>query len=920
MKTMLRNLILLAVLIVAGDYALAHGGGEKPLFVSPDGIDAGECIDQLNPCQSLAYALGIAGKGTSIRVASGNYPIEDPEVLFQVVSGVVQVTGGYKRSENFARAGSGISFITGVPLEFRDVLRARGFQVIVDRKGMDDSDTAKTLQLLDLHEKLKSSLPATPCSNGSAGGFACDAVDLLAHMAFQDISASPTAANDIWGFVDLNTNREYIIIGYNIGTAVIDVTDPELPREVGFIDGQNSIWRDIAVLQTFDAVAGRWQAYAYVTTDRATDGLFVIDLTRLPHSVSRSPYVSDIVSAHTDYGSGIDFSTGLPFAGVNATLTIAGSNIGGGQYRMYSLADPETPTFIGGASSDEDYMHDAASFFVTDSRKDTQCVNAGAFCEVLLDFNESTVDLWDVTIPESPQRLSRTPYANSGYTHSGWPTEDGRYVFVHDELDERNFGLNTTVRVFNIDNLAAPTLAGSWTGSTSAIDHNGYVRGNRYYISNYTRGLTVLDISDVAAPVQAGFLDTYPASESTGFFGAWGVYPFLHSRIVAISDINSGLYLLADRTLDVVQGSLSFTSTSFAVTEGLQASLTVQRAGGSTGAVSVEYQVIPATATTDDYALASGTLSWNAGNFADRTIDISAVNDGVNEGLERVLVRLVNPTGGATVGNNATASLYIGDPGAAAEIAFGETTIGIAERGFATAVVVLKRSGRASGAVNANYAMTGGTADNPADFSGQTSGTVSWSSGDADPKWLEFPIVDDGANETTEFFELSLGNVSGATIAGPSIVRINIENGTGVNLAPNAVAGASQTVASGAQVTLNGTASNDPNGDTLTYEWQQTGGGPIVSLSNASSATAQFVAPSVQSDILLQFRLTVSDTGGLSDVATTTVTALAGGGGLGGSSGGGQIGVLMLLLLGLMTLFGRQSGFRLSVSRKDDVG
>ncbi len=774
------------MLILTGQQALAHGGGEKPLFVASDGVDTGQCIDQLNPCQSLAYALRIAGKGSEVRVASGAYAVENPEDLFLVISGATQVSGGYERSENFARAGSGISFITGVPLEFRDLLRVRGFHVITDRKGMDDSETAKALQLLDLHEQLKASLPATPCSSGSAGGLACNSVDLLAHMAFRDISASPTAANDIWGFVDLNTNREYIIIGYNIGTAVIDVTDPELPREVGFIDGQNSVWRDIAVLQTFDAVAGRWQAYAYVTTDRSTDGLFVIDLTRLPHSISRSPYVSDIASAHTDFGSGTDFSTGLPLAGVNPSLVVAGSNISGGQYRMYSLANPEAPAFVGGASSAADYMHDASSFFVTDSRKDTQCINAGAYCEVLLDFNESTVDLWDVTVPASPRRLSRTPYANSGYTHSGWPTEDGQYVFVHDELDEVNFLLNTTVRVFDIGNLAAPALAGSWTGPTRAIDHNGYVRGNRYYVSNYTRGLTVLDISNPTAPVEAGFLDTYPASNSTGFFGAWGVYPFLHNRVVAISDINSGLYLLADRTLDVSQGSLSFASASYALTEGQQAALTVQRAGGSTGAISIDYLVIPATATSDDYVLASGTLSWNAGIIADRTVNISGVNDGVNEGLERVLVRLVNPTGGATVGNNATASLYIGDPGAAAEIAFAESTIGVAERGFGVAVVVLKRTGSASAAVSVDYSMSAGDAANPSDFSGQTSGTVTWSSGDADPKWLEFPIVDDGANEPTEYFELSLGNVSGATIAGSPTVRINIENGTGVNQAPNA--------------------------------------------------------------------------------------------------------------------------------------
>jgi hypothetical protein len=96
-------------------------------------------------------------------------------------------------------------------------------------------------------------------------------------------------------------------------------------------------------------------------------------------------------------------------------------------------------------------------------------------------------------------------------------------------------------------------------------------------------------------------------------------------------------------------------------------------------------------------------------------------------------------------------------------------------------------------------------------------------------------------------------------------------------------------------VSLNGSASNDPNGDVLSFEWTQTGG-PVVSLNNANSAVATFTAPAVQSDTLLQFRLTVRDPGGLSNIATTSVIVNTGGGG-GGSSGGGGVGLLFLLSL-----------------------
>ncbi|MEQ9563637.1 MAG: Calx-beta domain-containing protein, partial [Woeseiaceae bacterium] len=424
---------------------------------------------------------------------------------------------------------------------------------------------------------------------------------------------------------------------------------------------------------------------------------------------------------------------------------------------------------------------------------------------------------------------------------------------------------------------------------------NGFVRGNRYYISNYSRGLTVLDISNPSIPVEVGSMDTYPFGDVPGFVGAWGAYPYLHSRVVAISDINSGLYLVADRTLDVAQGSIGFTSASFAASEGTQAALTVQRSGGSNGAISVSYQLVPATAEPGDYQPVSGTVSWGTGDTSDKSIAVNIVQDGVNEPLERVLVNLISPSGGATLGETATASLYINDAGAAPEIAVIDPVIDIAERGFATAVVVVQRSGNANGAASVDFAVSAGDATSPGDFTGPASGTLNWASGDADPKWIEFAIVDDGINEGTEFFELAFSNPVGATLSGSSTVQVNMENGSGANQTPRAVAGASQTVTAGAVVTLNGSTSNDPDGDTLSFEWSQTSG-PQVSLGNANTSRATFTAPSVQSDTMLQFRLTVRDPAGLSNIATTAVIITTAGSG-GGGGGGGSLDLLLLLLL-----------------------
>jgi choice-of-anchor B domain-containing protein len=896
----------LAALVLAGGSgaALAHGGADEVIHVAEGGVDRGRCLEASAPCRTIAYALAVAGKGSTIQVAPGTYPVAASEDLFYIVSGLIEVVGGVSPAVNGKPQSRGVSVLTGAPLEYRDLLRERGFHVIADRKGIDGPKVAEAEKLLGLQQTLKAGAPASPCVGGTAGELECQAVDLLSHFAFDDVSARPSSANDVWGFVDLNTGREYALMGYNIGTAVIDVTDPESPVEVGFVDGQRATWRDIKVYQFFDGDAGRWLAYAYVTTDGNSDGLFVIDLSNLPHGIRKTAYTSEYVAAHNVYATQTDYRTGIALGAAVPTLIIAGSNLDAGRYRAYTLADPARPEFVAGASTN-DYMHDASSIVVTDSRKDTQCDNGGSECEVLLDFNETTIDLWDVTEPSTPVRLSRTSYGDASYVHSGWWAEDRRHIFVHDELDEQQRGLNTTVRVFSVADFTAPVQVGTWTGPTRAIDHNGYVRGNRYYMSNYSRGLTVLDISDPATPVTVGRLDTYPFSNSTAFVGAWGTFPFFAGDFIAISDIDSGLYLARDRSVEVPQGRLAFAAASAGSAEGETAELIVRRIGGTSGDVSVMVEILHATTADDDVESFTDSLAWRGGDGTERTIAIPLANDGMAEGLERLFVRLVDPGGGATLGAPGVASLFASDPGASPAVRLFGDSIAVTERGFGRAVAVLQRTGSALGEVSVDYALGGGNADHGSDFEGPASGTVTWADGDAEPKNLVFDILDDGTGENEEFFELTLGNAGGATLAGSNVLRVTIADGGGSNSAPNAIAGSSQVRASGQTVTLDGSQSNDADGDSLEYAWAQTSG-PGVTLSNAGSAIAQFTAPAVDSDTMLQFRLSVTDPGGLGDTSTVTVTVTSGSTSSdSGGSGGGAMQPFTVMLLLLAALCGK---------------
>jgi hypothetical protein len=133
-------------------------------------------------------------------------------------------------------------------------------------------------------------------------------------------------------------------------------------------------------------------------------------------------------------------------------------------------------------------------------------------------------------------------------------------------------------------------------------------------------------------------------------------------------------------------------------------------------------------------------------------------------------------------------------------------------------------------------------------------------------------------------------------------VRVNISDA--INNAPNAIAGSSQTVNAGARVTLDGRQSNDPDGDALTYQWTQNLIGPVsdppqaVVLSGANTARATFTAPTLDSDELLTFTLTVTDPNGLSDQATANVTVRRQGSGGGGNGGGAFSWIWLLILLG----------------------
>lgn len=528
----------------------AHSGSHPVRYVAENGTDQGDCSKPTSPCASIAYAVNQSSKGDKIYVASGTYHAGEMDI-FYLLNDMVAIKGGFSTKNQYAKQApeKHLTTITGIPVEYREKLDNKGFRLLQDAKGLPEQRLKpEYLKLLDRYQKITTSVEKQlTCSSGQAGEYPCHNVDLESHLPLSQLSSSPSSANDIWGYVDLNNNREYAVMGLYNGTVLIDVTDPVNPVEVDTITGANSTWRDVKVYQYFDDGEQQYKAYAYVTTE-GQGGLQIIDLSNAPESIELVNTINVFQTAHNVYLGNINYADGTALDGHEGYLYIAGSNLDNGSYRVFDLSDPVNPALVTTPSS-AGYVHDATNLIIDDART-AQCADGHNPCEIFVDFNENTVDIWDTTDKSNPYKISSTGYAGASYTHSGWYSEDKNYVFIQDELDERNRGVNTTLYVMDIQDLNSPRIVGSYVGSTPAIDHNGFTLGDKYYMSNYKRGLTVLDVSNPATPKEIGFFDTYPIPEANDpqFDGAWGTYPYLPSGNILVSDISNGLFVLKDNS------------------------------------------------------------------------------------------------------------------------------------------------------------------------------------------------------------------------------------------------------------------------------------------------------------------------------------------------------------------------------------
>ena len=370
-----------------------------------------------------------------------------------------------------------------------------------------------------------------PCAGGNAAGFPCEGFNLQFDVTPAGMSAS--AANDSWGWTDPQDGKEYAIIGLNNGTAFFDVSDPVNAEYLGKLpahNGSSSIWRDVKV----------YENHAFVVSEAGGHGMQVFDLTRL-RNVANPPATFDEDAHYNSFGSAhnivINEDTGFAYA-------VGTSTFSGGPH-FINIQNPTNPTAAGGYSLDG-YTHDAQ--VVIYDGPDTDYTGR----EIFIGSNASDIAIVDVTDKNSPQPIAIASYSDTGYTHQGWFTEDQQFFIAGDETDELNFGFNTRTLVFDFSDLDDPQFSFSYTGPTPAIDHNGYVKGDTFYLANYNAGLRAIDITDITSGniSEIGYFDTIPGTNSAGFGGTWNVYPFFASGNIVISG-DEGFFLVQNPLLGV---------------------------------------------------------------------------------------------------------------------------------------------------------------------------------------------------------------------------------------------------------------------------------------------------------------------------------------------------------------------------------
>jgi choice-of-anchor B domain-containing protein len=312
-----------------------------------------------------------------------------------------------------------------------------------------------------------------------------DSISLVGQLTLPNIPI-----HDVWGYTDSVTNTRYALVGASDeGLRIVDLSDVNNPTLAGTINGSGVEVIDVKV----------WKNYAYVVGESSSVRGKIIDLSDPANPVK----VGDFPSAHN-----ITISE-------NGYMYLSARGL-----RVMDLnADPINPSQVYFDNSCEGH--------------DITIVG-----DMLYDFpGNCGTRIFDISQPDTLILLGELP--TGGYQHSGWPSADGKYIFVCDELAKTQ---ENDITIWDISDLNAPFKVDSFIDPLAYV-HNLYVINNYAYVSYYKAGFRVFDVSNPANMQLVATYDTDPNLSGPGYGGNFGLFMNWGTNTILASDENNGLFV-----------------------------------------------------------------------------------------------------------------------------------------------------------------------------------------------------------------------------------------------------------------------------------------------------------------------------------------------------------------------------------------
>ena len=321
-----------------------------------------------------------------------------------------------------------------------------------------------------------------------------------------------------------------------------------------------------------------------------------------------------------------------------------------------------------------------------------------------------------------------------------------------------------------------PTWNSAWTGNNPSV---AWMVSDGVYGPNYATIPTALTSADVTIGINnntnvtgnlsANFTITNPSS-SFVLMGGENI-----PLGAALGSLTAAPFTIIDDAIHA--GTLAFSTTNYTAVSSNNsvATITVTRTGGSDNVVHVNYSAsngtVPNAATNGvDFTAVNGTLTFGQ-SVLSQTFTVPITYKTTVQPDKNVKLKLFTTTGGAGLAQSNAVLTIINGVYTPGHISFAGPIFTTNENNRA-ALITVYRLGGSSGLLKVNMYTVDGTAVNGINYLG-TNAALSWNNGDATPRTVAIPVIDDGLVTTNLTVSLRMTNATIGGVANTNLLGLS---------------------------------------------------------------------------------------------------------------------------------------------------